>query len=169
LKAIGKIGKLLGMLPLLGRNLAIGGVIVTTVLVFLESVVRKTLNVSIIVTTEVGAIGMLCLLTLSLGWIYQQKGHLRVTLAVDKLPARYLSILQFALGILSAVFVCYIMYLWGKMTLRTYGSHRFLYLTHLPEWPIQFVALIGWFIFFVAIVEETIRVGKDLGKTKQER
>ena len=156
------------MLPLLGRNFAMASVIVITVLLFLESVVRKVLNVSIIVTTEVGSIGMLCLLTLGLGWIYQQKGHLRVSLAVDKLPARYLSILQFALGILSAVFVCYIMYLWGEMTLETYGSHRFLYLTHLSEWPIQFVGLIGWFILFVAVVEDIVRRGKrDLGKTKQ--
>lgn len=156
------------MLPLLGRNFAMASIIIVAVLLFLESVIRKALHVSIIVTTEVGGIGMLCLLTLGLGWVYQQKGHLRVSFAVDRLPARYLSILQFALGILSAVFVCYIMYLWGKMTLGTYASQRFLYLMHIPEWPIQFVALIGWFILFVAIVEEIVRRGKlNLGKTKE--
>ena len=170
MKAVGKIGKLFAMLPLLSRNLAIVSTIILTVLVFLESVVRKFLNISIIVTTEVGGIGMLCLLTLGLGWIYQQKGHLRVTLAVDKLPARYLSILQFALGILSAVFVCYIMYLWGKMTLGTYESQRFLYAMHISVWPIQLTGLIGWFILLVAIVKETVILGKlNLKKAKRER
>jgi len=160
-KAGGKLCRLLAMLPLLGRNFAIVSVVIITVLVFLESVVRKTLNVSILATTELGSIAMLCLLTLGLGWLYQRKKHLRVGFAVDRLPARYLSILQFAQGILSAVFVCFVMYIWGKMTLGTYESQRFLTLTRLPVWPIQFTGLIGWFILLVAIVKETIRVGKD--------
>lgn len=165
MQAVRKIAKLFTVLPLLGRNVAIVSLLVCSILVFLESLVRKLVGVSIIITTELGNITMICLVGLSLGWIYEQKGHLRVTVAVDRLSARYLRILEFAQSILSACFVSYALFLWAKMALRVYQSKRFLVLSGMPEWPVMFAGVLAWFLLLIPILKEIVEVSRlGLGK-----
>lgn len=162
--------KIIDKILLVSRNIAMAALAMTAMALFLESVVRKLIGVSIIVTTEVGGIGMLFFLTLGLGWAYQQKAHLRIGFAVDRLPTKQLYILEFSLGILSLVLVGLAMYIWGDMTLSIFQSDRHYFMLRIVEWPFRTVGLVGWGILFIAIMERVVSQARQIfRKSKLDR
>ena len=162
--------KFLTSIPRIGAILSVVCLIGVTALVFVESVVRTTVGVSVTHVFEVGGIGLLCLVFLGLGWLYQEGAHLRVGFAVDRLPAKPLRILNLFLHLLSLAFVVFAVKVWWDMTMATLESGRFYLLSQIPVWPVQMVGVVGWGIMGLAILESIVKQGREImGKPVLDR
>jgi TRAP-type C4-dicarboxylate transport system permease small subunit len=141
---VDKALKVLSSLTFVCRNVAAACIVILVALLFLESIVRKVVGVSIITVNEVGGIGMYLFVVSSMSWIYAIEGHIRASFFVDRLPTNARHIWNLFLHILSFVFVCLVTYLWGRMFISTFESGRYYLLTGIPEWPFHMLGVIGW-------------------------
>jgi TRAP-type C4-dicarboxylate transport system permease small subunit len=148
------------------RNVAAACIVILVALLFLESIVRKVVGVSIITVNEIGGMGMYLFVAFSLSWIYRIDGHIRANFFVDRLPTNARRIWHLSLHILTLVFVCLVTYLWGRMFMSTFESGRYYPLTRIVEWPFHLLGLIGWAILGLVAVERFVTglrqiLGKD--------
>src|SRR5665648_739349 len=107
-----KILNFLTSLHLVFRNIGITCIVIVTVLLFLESILRKVMHVSIITVSELGGIGMYLFIMLNIGWLYKTDGHIKSDFFVSLLPIKLRNILDLFLHILNLVFACLFTYLW---------------------------------------------------------
>lgn len=144
------------------RNISIASLIMVTVLLFLESVLRKIFGISIIIVNEIGGTGMLLFTMLGLGWVYQKGGHLRTGFLVDHFSVRARLVVEFSLCVLSLALICFSGYTWLQMTISTFGTGRVFMESRLIEWPIQAVATLGWLGLAIAVVAHLVSTWEKL-------
>jgi len=145
---------LISLLLLTGRNLGITALAIGVVLIFLESVVRKLFNYSLIITNEVGSIINVVLVFLCIGWVYQQKAHLRASFIIDRFPKRVRKYWEIMLTIVTLAGVGFIMYLWWDMTILSIENKMKYRMSHIAQWPFRVVGMVGWSLLFLAIIQD---------------
>jgi len=149
-----KILNFLNSLRLIFRNIGLICLVIVIVLLFLESILRKIMNVSIVTVSEIGGIGMYLFIMLNLGWLYKIDGHIRSDFFVSLLPIKLHNILDLFLHIMTLVFACLVTYLWWKYLLvTTFVTGRFSGMTGIKEWPFHVFGVIGWGMLAFAAVE----------------
>ena len=148
--------KRLTSLPLVGRDLAYIFLAVMVASLFVESVTRKAIGLSLIVVDEVAGALMVLIVFLAMGWAYEEKAHLRIGFVADRLPQRASQILKLVLAFASLAFTGYVICLWWDMAFITLQSGRVLRVTNIPEWPIQMGTLLGWILLFMAILKDMV-------------
>ena len=131
--------------------------VVLVAMLFVEIVVRFFFGFSVLIAVdEVGGAVMMVFVLFSVAWIYKERGHLRVGIAADRLPDKPRRILEFVFAILSLVFIIFIIQNWLHMTLLTRQQGHMYNITHVPVWPIQMAALVGWCVLGIAILEDVV-------------
>jgi len=146
--------KLVPSLQGMGRETAMLALGAGAAAVFLESVVRKLFGFSIIISNEVGQLTNVILIFACVGWIYQQKAHLRASFLIDRLPKRIRRFWDVFLAFLSVIIVAYIAYLWWGMTMQSLINGRALRMSHIIEWPFQMVGMVGWAFLILAMIHD---------------
>lgn len=157
MKVLRKITTLLNGLVSVCFYTGIVCMLIVVVLLFLESIIRKTLGYSIAVSNEAAGIGMLLFVALGVGYMHQKGGHLRATFIVDRLPTQVSRILEFSLDILSLPLLFVFSYVWCDMTVRAYQLGSEFQMIEWPLWPFQAVALLGWVALIIAAVQRIVR------------
>jgi len=138
----------------MGREIAVLALAAGAAAVFLESVIRKLFGVSIIISNEVGGLTNVILIFACVGWIHQQKAHLRASFLIDRLPKRARRFWDVFLPVLSVIIVAYIAYLWWGMTIQSFVNGRALRMSHIIEWPFQMVGMVGWSLLILALIQD---------------
>jgi len=152
-----KILKFLTSLHLVFRNIGIVCLVIVTALLFLESITRKFMNVSIITVNEVGGIGMYLFIMFNISWLYKVDGHIKSDFFVSLLPIKLRNILDLFLHIMTLVFACLVTYLWWKyLVVTTFVDGRFSGMTGIKEWPSHMLGMIGWGMLVFAAVERFV-------------
>jgi len=158
----GKVLKFLGLLPRVSGSigLIVGSICVAVLMVtlFVESVVRESTGVSLIVVDEVAGALLVVIVFSGISWVYRKGTHLRMGFLADRLPDKLSHILRLVLCVFSLAFTVYIMSLWWKMTLISIQIGRLLPTMRIIEWPIQTAALVGWVLLFIVILEDSINI-----------
>ena len=138
------------------RELALVALAAGVAIVFLESVVRKLLGFSIIISNEVGELTSVILIFGCVSWIYLEKAHLRASFLIDKLPKRTRQFWDVFLAFISLIIVAYIAYLWWGMTIQSKINGRALRMSHIIEWPFQMVGMAGWVSLMLVIIQDIV-------------
>ena len=129
---------------------------------FLEVMVRYFGGRSIGPTTEIGGSVLVIMTFMSLGLIFRRGGHMRIVMVLDRLPYKQRQVAEFGLGILSLVFVCFTGYLLWQMFYATFKSGSRFQVLDVVVWPVEMFALLGWGILALAVMEFTVRKGREI-------
>ena len=81
---LNKILKLIRLINNSFKYIGVGCLLISCMLLFIESMVRYIWNVSIIVVDEIGAIGMYMFVVFNIAALYSSKEHLKVDFFVHK-------------------------------------------------------------------------------------
>ena len=150
----GKILKLFSSLHVVFRNIGVVCIVIVTALLFMESIARKMISISIITVNEVGGIGLYLFIMFNISWLYKNNGHIRSDFFVDLLPIKLRNILGLFLHLLTLGFACLATYLWWRfLVVITFNNARYYPMSGIREWPLHTIALICWGMLACAAVE----------------
>lgn len=154
----GKIFKFLTSFQTGFRNIGIASLIIVTMLLFIESIIRKAMHVSIITVSEVGGIGMYLFIILNIGWLYKTGGHIKSDFLVSHLHTKLRNILGLFFHVMTLVFACLATYLWWKyLVVATFENGRYYPgMPNIKEWPFHVFGMIGWVMLVFAAVERFV-------------
>lgn len=172
----GKILRFLASLHIVFRNIGIACLLIVTMLLFLESIIRKVMHVSIISVSDVGGMGMYLFIVLNIGWLYKTGEHIKSDFLVSLLHTKLRNILELFFHIMTLVFACLVTYLWWKyLVVTTFENGRYYSgMPSIKEWPLHVLGMIGWGMLAFAAAEcfvtelpqvfGKIRINKNGGK-----
>ena len=129
-----------------------------TILILVEIGLWNTLKVTTLVADEYSAYGLAAIIFLGAGYTLKEKGHIRITLALNLLPKR-LAALVTALASSGTLF--FIGYLTWQLYRMTASAHRYGStsgtLTATPIWIPQAIVVIGAGFFALQMLAEALR------------
>lgn len=152
-----RIYNFLNSLYLFFRNIGIISLVAVVVLLFLESILRKVMKVSIVTVSEIGGIGMYLYIVLNISWIYKIDGHIKSDFLVRLLPKKLYNILVLFLHIMTFGLACLVTYLWWRYLLyTTFVTGRFSGMTGMKEWPFHVFGVAGWGMLVIVAAERFV-------------
>ncbi len=130
-----------------------------TVLILLEIFLWNVFQKTTLIADEYSAYGLAVLVFLGCGYTLKEKGHIRIELVLNRLPARLAQGLKFVAGCISTLLLGYITWELGRMTFSAwhYGSTSGT-LTATPLWLPQSVVVIGAGMFTLQMAVETLKL-----------
>ncbi|MEA3348325.1 MAG: TRAP transporter small permease [Pseudomonadota bacterium] len=123
--------------------------------IFLWNIFTKTT----LIADEYSAYGLAALIFLGAGYTLKEKGHIRITLVLSRLPRRLALVVELLAGSTATIFVGYITWQLMRMTLSAwrYGSTSGT-LTGTPLWVPQALIVVGAVVFTLQMAVETVKV-----------
>ncbi len=130
-----------------------------TVLILLEIFLWNVFQKTTLIADEYSAYGLAVLVFLGCGYTLKEKGHIRIELVLNRLPARLSRGLKLVAGCISTLLLGYITWELGRMTFSAwhYGSTSGT-LTATPLWLPQSVVVIGAGMFTLQMAVETLKL-----------
>jgi len=130
-----------------------------TVLILTEIFLWNVFSKSTMIADEYSAYGLAGLIFLGAGYTLKEKGHIRITLVLNLLPARLARVIEFLAGVVATVFLGYITFQLYRMAASAfrYGSTSGT-LTATPLWIPQGLIVIGAAAFTLQMLAETLKL-----------
>lgn len=151
---LGRILKFIDSINGYFKNFATGCIIVVSIMLFLESIIRLVWKTSIITVDEFGGLGMYMFIVLNLGPLYRYNEHLSTDVLVKKFSKKLQHILAIFLHLLTLLFGCLVTYLWWEFIfIQTFRSGRYLPMSRIIEWPFHLIGVVGWATFAITAAE----------------
>jgi len=140
-----------------------------TVLILLEIFIWNAFQATTLIADEYSAYGLAAIIFLGAGYCLREKGHIRITIILDFLPAKMARVITFGATVVTAIFMGYLWwYLYKMMRAAFHYDSTSGTLTNTPIWIPQLIMLIGAAVFFLQLVGTTIktyqaiRTGEDV-------
>ena len=130
-----------------------------TLLILVEIFLWNIFNKTTLIADEYSAYGLAALIFLGAGYTLKEKGHIRITLVLGRLPQRLALVVELLAGSTATIFVGYITWQLMRMALSTwrYGSTSGT-LTGTPLWVPQSLIVVGAAVFTLQMAVETVKV-----------
>ena len=136
------------------KKFGTGCIIVVSLLLFLESIIRLVWRTSIITVDEVGGLGMYLFIVLNLGPLYKNNEHLSMDVLVKKFSEKIRYVLRNILHVLTFMFASLTTYLWWRfLFISTLQSGRALPMTRIIEWPFHLIGVVSWAMLAITAAE----------------
>ncbi|MGD9136558.1 MAG: TRAP transporter small permease [Desulfobacterales bacterium] len=170
MKAIQAIVKIIEkMTDILSGHLQAGIIFLLMVMLLLEVLTRYVLRSPISIADEMGGYLLVCITFMGLAYTWKEKGHVRVSLLVSRLPDKIARVLRFITLILATLFTlplikaCYDLIMDSLLFESRSGS----WLRTPLAYP-QTILLIGAIMIFLQLVAEIIKatLAKDGNEEK---
>ena len=133
-----------------------------TVLILVEIALWNTVNVTTLIADEYSAYGLAAIIFLGAGYTLREKGHIKITLLFNILPPR---VGAFPNLLATAITTCFMGYMLWYLYLMTASTFHYKStsgtLTATPLWIPQAIMLLGGVSFFLQLLAETLRAGKE--------
>jgi len=146
-----------------------GALIVSITLIIMAQIVGRWFGIVIPSTDDFSGFMLAASSFLGLAYTLKEGGHIRVSLVIQRLPARYRKVQEFAvliMAVLLALFMTW--YLWHMV----YESHLFGELSvgyiPVPLWIPQLPVAIGCSLFTLALIDELVCVAMGKRPTYQQ-
>jgi TRAP-type C4-dicarboxylate transport system permease small subunit len=153
-----KIWQLIDQFNIAGALLSAAGVMVMTGLVVADVVLRRLFNSPLIFADEVAGYLLVLATILSVGYTLKGEGHIQVMILIQRLTHRKLAILRIFWCLISLVYVAFLVFMTGQLTLESYELKAFSPTpSQLPIAPFQLVMPVGCFLLFLQILGELIQ------------
>ena len=147
---------------LVAETISVIALFAIVVEILIEIIARTLFGKSVFAVIELAGLALVVITFMSLGWIFAVDGHIRLTLVIDRLSYKMRQVLEFFLGIFSLGFVCVVMYLWWHYVYSSFRVASRLMETGIPVWIPQMIALVGWGILAIALVESIVNKAGEL-------
>ena len=130
-----------------------------TLLILVEIFLWNIFTKTTLIADEYSAYGLAALIFLGAGYTLKEKGHIRITLVLSRLPQRLALVVELLAGSTATIFVGYITWQLMRMTLSAwrYGSTSGT-LTGTPLWVPQSLIVVGAAVFTLQMAVETMKV-----------
>ena len=129
-----------------------------TLLILVEIFLWNIFTKTTLIADEYSAYGLAALIFLGAGYTLKEKGHIRITLVLGRLPQRLALVVELLAGSTATIFVGYITWQLMRMTLSAwrYGSTSGT-LTGTPLWVPQSLIVVGAAVFTLQMAVETVK------------
>jgi TRAP-type C4-dicarboxylate transport system permease small subunit len=154
---------------ILSGHLQAGIVFFLMVLLLVEVLTRYILHSPLSIADEMGGYLLVAITFMGLAYTWKEKGHVRVSLLISRLPDRFAHLLRFITLILATLFTlplikaCYDLILDSLLFESRSGS----WLRTPLAYP-QTVLLIGAIMLFLQLVAEIIKATSAMGKSEEK-
>lgn len=153
----------------LSGHLQAGIIFLLMVMLLLEVLTRYVLRSPISIADEMGGYLLVCITFMGLAYTWKEKGHVRVSLLVSRLPEKIARVLRFITLILATLFTlplikaCYDLIMDSLLFESRSGS----WLRTPLAYP-QTILLIGAIMIFLQLIAEIIKATIDKGTTEEK-
>ncbi len=157
------------MTDILSGHLQAGIIFLLMVMLLLEVLTRYVLRSPISIADEMGGYLLVSITFMGLAFTWKEKGHVRVSLLVSRLPDKIARVLRFITLILATLFTlplikaCYDLIMDSLLFESRSGS----WLRTPLAYP-QTILLIGAIMIFLQLVAEIIKATIDKGATEEK-
>ena len=139
------------------REISIAAMVILIAMLFIESIVRKFIGVSLFTVNEYGGMGMYLFVVLSISYLYEIDAHLSCDFVVNMLPENVREKTKILNHLLTIIFATFCFYIWYRfLFFSSFKLGKAYRMTGILEWPFHLLALISWGMLVLTASEKFI-------------
>ena len=157
------------MIDVLSGHLQAGIIFFLMVMLLVEVLTRYILRSPLSIAEELGGYLLVAITFMGLAYTWKERGHVRVTLLINRLPAKLAHLLRFLTLLLAALFTIPLMKACYDLIADSllFESRSGSWLRTPLAYP-QTILLIGAVMLFLQLVAEIIKVFFAMGKSEEQ-
>lgn len=158
-----KVGLIIDRLSYIGGYIAGWATIGIMTLTMAEVLTRYILHNPIILADEFGGYSLVFITFFGLAYCWMQRGHIRVTFAVERVPAKYSNWLRVATIAIALIYIGVATFVSFQFILDAFqrGIKSNSWLMVPLQWP-EMAIPIGFLLFFLVLLFDLMKTIKDI-------